>query len=93
MIVIHKDGQTGSSGEKLTDLAEALFCSPLQPEHHPDPFEVQAAVRASLMAHSGDPGLCACNLAEAYGECPEITISRMRWCLGAVAEAFGPGLG
>jgi hypothetical protein len=92
MMVINNDGQTGDGGQKLTDLAEALFCSPLRPEHHPDPDQVHAAVRESLLAHSDDPGLCACDLAQAYGDYPEITVARMRWCLGAVAEAFGSGL-
>jgi hypothetical protein len=91
MMMIHNDGHTGGSGEKLAELAEALFCSPLRPEHHPGPGQVHAAVRASLLAHGGDPGLCACDLAQAYGEDPVMTVARMRWCLAAVAEAFGLG--
>jgi hypothetical protein len=91
-MVICNEERVGGGGARLSDLAEALFCSPLRPEQHPAPDQVQAAVRASLLAHSDDPSLCACDLAEAYGECPEITVARMRWCLIAVADAFGSGL-
>ena len=73
----------------LVELAEALFCSPLRPESHPDPSRIRDAVVASLLAHDNDPSLCACDLAQAYGECPEIAADRMRWCRNAIAEAFG----
>jgi hypothetical protein len=76
---------TGNLGE----LAEALFCSPLRTGGHLDPDQIRAAVQASLLAHDNDPSLCACDLAQAYGECPEITVDRMRWCRDAVAGAFG----
>jgi hypothetical protein len=46
-------------------------------------------VRASLQAHSNNARLCACELAQAYGDYPEIAVTRMRWCLDAVAGAFG----
>ena len=87
-MVTRTEDRVGGSGSRLEDLAEALFCSPLRPEQRPDSEQIQAAVRASLTAHSDDPRLCACDLAEAYGECPEITVDRMRWCLTAVAGAF-----
>ncbi|SHG87344.1 hypothetical protein [Streptoalloteichus hindustanus] len=86
------DAQPGGRGESLADLAEALFCSPLRPESQPSADQVRDAVRASLVAHSGDPRTCACELAQAYGEYPEITVARMRWCREAVADAFGLGL-
>jgi len=49
-------------------------------------------VHASLLAHRNDPSFCACELAQAYGDYPEIAAPRMRWCRDAVAAAFGLGL-
>ncbi|MCP2259027.1 hypothetical protein LX15_002728 [Streptoalloteichus tenebrarius] len=91
-MTMRNDAQSDGRGESLADLAEALFCSPLRPEDRPSPDQVRDAVRASLRAHSGDPSTCACELAQAYGEYPEITVARMRWCREAVAEAFGLGM-
>ncbi|GGM59914.1 hypothetical protein GCM10012275_33780 [Longimycelium tulufanense] len=91
-MTMRNDAPPGGREENLAELAEALFCSPLRPADHPSPDQVRAAVRASLLAHSNDPGLCACELAQAYGEYPEITVTRMRWCREAVAEAYGLGL-
>jgi hypothetical protein len=48
-------------------------------------------VQSSLLAHSNEPSLCACELAQAYGDYPEIAAPRMRWFLDAVAGAFGLG--
>lgn len=73
----------------IAALAEALFCSPLRPENHPNPDQIRAAVQTSLLEHDNDPDLCACDLAQAYGDYPEITVLRMRWCLATVAEAYG----
>jgi hypothetical protein len=91
-MVMHNDAPTGGIGGSPVALAEALFCSPLRPENHPDSDQIQAAVHASLLAHNNDPRLCACDLAQAYGDYPEIAAPRMRWCLDAVAGAFGLGL-
>jgi hypothetical protein len=87
-----KDVSTGDIGGTLAELAQALFCSPLRPESHPDAEQIREAVRASFLAHSNDPKLCACDLAQAYGDYPEIAVPRMQWCRDAVAGAFGPGL-
>jgi len=83
---------TGDSARSLAELAEALFCSSLRPDSHPDPEEVRAAVDASLLAHDNDPRLCACEVAQVYGDYPEVAVPRMRWCLDTVAQALGLGL-
>jgi hypothetical protein len=88
-MVMHDDAPAGGIAGSLAELAGALFCSPLRPESHPNPDQVRAAVRASLQAHSNNARLCACELAQAYGDYPEIAVTRMRWCLDAVAGAFG----
>jgi hypothetical protein len=86
------EGDVSASGASLAELAEALFCSGLRPEKLPTPDQVRDAVRASLAAHDNDTSHCACELAQAYGDYPEIASSRMRWCCEAVAEAFNLGV-
>ena len=88
-MVMHEEAPAGPIAGSLAELAEALFCSSLQPGSQPDPDQVRAAVHASLLARRNDTRLCACELAQAYGDYPEIAIPRMRWCLDAVAGAFG----
>jgi len=88
-MVMHMDAPTDAVGPSVVELAEALFCSPLRPGNDPDPDQVREAVRASLLAHSNDPRLCACDLAQVYGDYPEVAAARMRWCLDVVAGAFG----
>lgn len=85
-------GDVSGSGASLAELAEALFCSGLRPEKLSTPDQVREAVRASLAAHHNDTNLCACELAQAYGDYPEIASTRMRWCREAVAGAFGLGV-
>jgi hypothetical protein len=85
-------GDVSASGASLAELAQALFCSGLPPEKLRTPDQVREAVRASLAAHGNDTNLCACELAQAYGDYPEIASTRMRWCREAVAGAFNLGM-
>ena len=85
-------GEVSASGASLAELAQALFCSGLRPGNLATPDQVREAVRASLAAHDNDTSLCACELAQAYGDYPEIASVRMRWCRDAVAEAFNLGV-
>jgi hypothetical protein len=85
-------GDVSTSGATLAELAQALFCSGLRPETLPTPDQVREAVRTSLAAHDNDTSLCACELAQAYGDYPEIAWIRMRWCREAVAGAFNLGV-
>jgi hypothetical protein len=62
--------------------AEALFCSPLQPSQHPTGDQVRHEVLVCELRYGADG--CAALLAQAYGEDPEATVERMRWCLTAV---------
>jgi hypothetical protein len=79
-------------GDSLTmgDLAEALFCSSLQPSEAVDSETVHAAIDASLRSHHGRIRECAEELAASYGKDPEITCLRMRWARSVVATTF-PG--
>jgi hypothetical protein len=65
---------------------DALFVSALQCSEHPDAGQVRRAVAAAVRQY-GDCG-CAAQVAQEYGEHPEIAAARMRWARGAVAEAF-----
>ena len=85
-------GDVSVSGASIAELAQALFCSGLRPEKLPTSDQVRDAVRASLDAHDNDTSLCACELAQAYGDYPEIASTRMRWCREAVAGAFDLGV-
>jgi len=89
-MVILDDGS--ASGASVAELAQALFCSGLRPDKFPAPDQVREAVRASLAAHDNDASLCACELAQAYGDYPEIASTRMRWCREAVTAAFNLGV-
>ncbi|HEY9418048.1 MAG TPA: hypothetical protein VIQ30_25085 [Pseudonocardia sp.] len=86
------EGDVSASGASIADLAQALFCSGLRPDPQPTPDQVRDAVRTSLAAHDNDTSLCACELAQAYGDYPEIASTRMRWCCEAVAWAFNLGV-
>jgi hypothetical protein len=66
--------------------AELLFCSVLQPSDQPTPQQVLAAVLASWQAHQEKPQECTAELADDYGDHPELACTRMRWCLQMVAD-------
>ena len=72
----------------MGDLAEALFCSSLQPSDAADAAKVHAAIDASLRIHHGQIRECAEELAASYGKDPEITCLRMRWARSVVARTF-----
>jgi uncharacterized membrane protein len=82
-VVINHDEATA-----LAELAEALFCSSLQPSDLPTAEEIRQAVTASLRAYDYNIIECACRMAEGYGECPEAACVRMRWCRAAVGAAY-----
>ena len=67
--------------------ADALFASALQRTDRPSPWQVRQAI-AVAVARYGDSG-CAARVAQAFGEQPEIAVTRMRWARTTVADAFG----
>lgn len=67
--------------------AEALFVSPLQRSDEPHPFQVDTAVTAALLLHGSDG--CAALMAQEFGDHPESSAARMRWCL-SLTERFQP---
>jgi hypothetical protein len=67
--------------------ADALFASALQRSDEPSARQVRQAATAAIGVF-GALG-CAARVAQAYGEHPEIAVTRMRWARTAVADAFG----
>jgi hypothetical protein len=74
----------------LDVLAEALFCSCLQPSDRPGPERVRSAVQDELHRYHGALGACAPDVAFHYGERPELAAARMRWCRALIAAAYRP---
>jgi hypothetical protein len=66
--------------------ADALFASALQRRDAPSAAQVDQAIAAAVRAF-GTRG-CAARVAQAYGECPETAIMRMRWARAMVTGAF-----
>lgn len=63
----------------LTDRAEALFASSLQPSDNPDQQAAEDAIRTSIQVLG--PTDCAAIMAAEFGEHPEVAAARMRWAL------------
>ncbi|GAA0494388.1 hypothetical protein Ade02nite_20330 [Paractinoplanes deccanensis] len=63
--------------------AEALFVSGLDAAEQPSAAQIRDAVGTELIV-----GCCAERMAFLYGENPERSAVRMRWCIAAVADAF-----
>lgn len=72
----------------VADLAELVFCSPLQPSQHPSAQAVRDAVLHSLRLGSDPLAACAAHVASCYGDYPEVACARMRWARSVVLEAF-----
>ncbi len=64
--------------------AEALFCSDLQPSQQPPPELVRETIFAVLGAVINP----AEQVAQEFGDHPELAVTRMRWARIAAAEAF-----
>jgi hypothetical protein len=64
--------------------ADALFASALQRTDRPSPGQVRQAI-AVAVARYGDSG-CAARVAQAFGEHPEMAVTRMRWARTMVAR-------
>jgi hypothetical protein len=67
----------------MSDMARALFVSPLQASGHPGAAQVHAAIDES-MRHHGGWVQCAALVAQEAGDHPDLYAERMRWALGLV---------
>jgi hypothetical protein len=77
-------------GLGISDLAAALFASPLQASDHPSPHEVHAAILAAIQACGGDCGPWVARVAQEAGDHPETYVRRMRWSLRTVGDIYAP---
>ena len=77
-----------SATASVSDLAKVLFVSALQASENPSPEQVRAAIERGLRACDGDCTPCAVYIAQEAGDHPETYVSRMRWALDAVVEAY-----
>jgi hypothetical protein len=65
---------------------EAVFCSCLQPSDTPIPEQVRGVV-ANIARLKGCRG-CAAQVAQEFGEHPELAAPRMRWAAEQVDAAW-----
>lgn len=72
----------------LSELAQALFASPLQASDHPSSDDIRSAVHARLFACNGDRSVCSAYVAQEAGDHPDIYATRMRWALSEVNNAY-----
>jgi hypothetical protein len=66
--------------------ADALFASAMQRSDKPSAAQIRRAITAAVRAFGGPD--CAARVAQAYGDHPEIAVTRMRWARTAAAAAF-----
>jgi hypothetical protein len=70
--------------------AAALFCSDISIDDLPTSDEVAAAIREQVRCHRGVRG-CAADVAQAYGDHPEVAARRMTWAQYFIAEYYPHG--
>jgi len=71
----------------VSDLAQVLFASALQPSDTASALDIKAAIDERLCT-CGDPSVCTAYVAQEAGDHPETYVRRMRWALDAVAGAY-----
>src|SRR5262245_37119387 len=68
--------------------AAALFVSSLSATGDPTGAQIEAAIQHSLLTHGGSRG-CAADVAAAYGDYPELAVTRMRWARRVGVVLYG----
>lgn len=71
-----------------SDLAEILFCCRLQESDHPSVEQVRTAIHDRYGACGGDRTAWVSTVAQEAGDHPETYITRMRWALTTVSNAY-----
>jgi hypothetical protein len=69
--------------------AAALFVSDLSAADRPTPAEAETAIGWALVARGGAAGVAG-DVAQEYGEHPELAAARMRWARGVVDSLDRP---
>lgn len=71
-----------------SDLAEVLFTSALQESDHPTADQVRLAIDERLRLCHGEHAVCVARVAQEAGDHPDTYLSRIRWALQAVSQAY-----
>jgi hypothetical protein len=74
----------------LATLCDALFASSMQSSQHPSAGDVRAVIADTLARR--DAAHCVAQVAQEFGDHPEIAIIRMHWAISAVTAAYGDGV-
>lgn len=74
----------------LATLCDALFASCMQSSQRPSAGDVRAAIADTLARR--DAAHCVAQVAQEFGDHPEIAIIRMHWAISAVTAAYGDGV-
>jgi hypothetical protein len=72
----------------LAELAEALFCSAVEPGDKPSARDVRAAVREVMLSQARAADGFAGDVADQYGDDQQSAHARMRWCRNVVAVTY-----
>lgn len=72
----------------VAELADVIFCSPLQPSQHPNAQALRDAVLHTLRRENDALAECAAYVAYHYGDHPDESCARMRWARAMVIGAF-----
>ncbi|XRQ07152.1 hypothetical protein ACN3XK_63300 [Actinomadura welshii] len=72
----------------ISELAEILFCCGLQESDSPSAEQVRTAIDHRFGACGGDRSACLAVVAQEAGDHPDTYLTRMRWALSTVSEAY-----
>jgi hypothetical protein len=73
---------------ELSELAQVLFASPVQPSELPSPAAIRTAIEAQLRTCHGNVAACLALVAQEAGDRPDFYASRMRWARLSVTLAY-----
>jgi hypothetical protein len=77
--------------ESITTAAAALFVSTVSIFDDLTDAQVSAAIDDALRTHGGSTG-CTADVAQAYGDHPELAAPRMRWARRLAEQLYTPRL-
>jgi hypothetical protein len=78
-----------SAALTLDAIAAALFCSPLQPSDHPGTGRIRDVLQ-DVTSREGGVTACIADMALCYGDHPEESAARVRWCRSLVVGSHWP---
>lgn len=82
----HTTGRTHA--HTRAELADALFCSPLQPSSEPTAILVRATITHQLVVCRDRCDICMLHVAGECGDHPDLYSDRMPWALDQVDRCY-----